>query len=384
MERKSLGSSGAAGECAMILRSRDVVRWCFVVVACIASAGTPAFPDSIQLDVDKGSVAGDVDLAWTGGAAPFGVFRSTDPAAVTDPMHWIATTDQSDWTDSPPPDSILFYRVTECPNCTACGLPPGVTPPGGRLSVAVGGSDNTGSCGGSGPEGIFMFTLSSPSDVFLTTQAVASLDTVLYVRQGDCTGPEVACNDDADGRTASTLLLPNLAAGTYTVFVDTKAAFTGSIPVDVYMTAPSALSDRCGRPGFLPAGSTALTGDTCGFGSDYAPTAMSDCTDPQAGAAEDRVYYFYLPASGPVTLSGCTSGSDYDQVVYIRSVCTDPSSSAQEACNDNGCGGPQTCSGALRSALTVTLPAGLYYLFVDGYAGGVCPCGSYTFSVGGL
>ncbi|MCZ7681315.1 MAG: putative metal-binding motif-containing protein [Sandaracinaceae bacterium] len=101
-----------------------------------------------------------------------------------------------------------------------------------------------------GSEGYLTFTLPTASDVFITTHHAGSTDTVLYVRDCTCGGPEIsgACNDNADGRTTSRLRLLNLPAGTYNVVVDTKTTTSGSIPVDVYITTPGPESDRCGNP----------------------------------------------------------------------------------------------------------------------------------------
>lgn len=361
-------------------------RGWIALVATILVGGSPPAVADVDLMVNYGTLPEEIVLRWTGGVSPFGVFRSTDPAAATDSANRIATTDQSSWTDSPPPATVWFYQVIECASCTSCGILPQVAPPGGRYSVTLGGSSYVGSCGGTGPEGLFSFTIPVATDVFLTTHAAGDLDTVVYVRRDTCDGAEVACNDDADGRMTSTLALSMLAAGTYTVFVDTDASITGAIPVDLYLTAPGATTDRCGRPGLLPAGTTSLTGSTCGFSVDYAPSLEMECSFAGGGGGRDRVYYFYLPTSRSVTFSGCASGTNYDQTIYVRTVCTDDSASGQLACNDDGCeGGPILCGApALRSAVNVTLPAGLHYLFVDGNSGSICSCGNFAVSINGL
>ena len=271
-----------------------------------------------------------------------------------------------------------------CAGCTGCPGTIGVSPPGGRLVVPLGASSFTGSCGGAGSEGTLTFTTTSVRDVFITTHAANGIDTVLYVRNCACGGTERACNDDADGLATSRLRLTNLPAGTYHVFVDTKMPMSGSIPVDVYITTPGAASDRCGNPTFLPAGTTSLTGSTCGFGIDYAPVTTAECSFAGTGLAEDRVYYFYVPTSRTVTFDGCRPAVDYDPTTYIRSSCEDASAAAQTHCNDDGCGGPPDCGGAYRSSLTTTLGPGLYYLFVDGYQDGICDCGTFDYAVSGL
>jgi len=138
-----------------------------------------------------------------------------------------------------------------CGSCSACSGATTVSAPGGRYDVTTSSSGETGSCGDtSGYEATLTFTLTAMSDVFITTHQAGAVDTVLYVRECDCGGTEVACNDDADGRSTSALQL-TLAAGTYNVFVDTAAATGQTIPVDVYVSEPgaAAATRRSSPPG---------------------------------------------------------------------------------------------------------------------------------------
>jgi len=71
-----------------------------------------------------------------------------------------------------------------------------------------------------GHDAWFSFTTGTTATITLTT-AGSVYDTVLYVRQGTCTGTEVGCNDDvASGDTTSRVVLTSLAAGTYYIVVD--------------------------------------------------------------------------------------------------------------------------------------------------------------------
>jgi hypothetical protein len=197
---------------------------------------------------------------------------------------------------------------------------------------------------------------------------------------------ERACNDDADGLTTSTLQLSGLPAGTYNVVVDTKAAMSGTIPVDVYVTSTGPAGDRCGNPTFIAAGATSISGSTCGLGNDAQAAIDTDCDYSGSGYGPERIYYFYLPTARAVTFDGCTAGTDYDSTVYVRTVCTDPALAAQEGCNDDNCGTNYTCSDGYRSSLTTMLPAGLHYFFADGYdeSGWACPCGNYQLDLTGI
>jgi hypothetical protein len=278
-----------------------------------------------------------------------------------------------------------------CGACAGCAGAVGVSEPGGRYNVTLGPHAQSGSCGGAmGSEGYLTFTLTAAADVFISTHQAASIDTVLYVRDCTCSGTERACNDNADGRTTSLLRLTSLPAGTYNVFVDTKMAMSGTVPVDVYISPPAAESDRCGNPTYLAPGTTMVTGsgatNTCTFTADYEPVTVTGCSLAGAGDARDRVYYFYLPTSRTLTVDGCTAGSTYDETIYIRSVCSDGAAGSQIACNDDGCTGTGTCTGTWRSSVgPITLGPGLFYLFVDGYSDPTSPdgcyCGDFSFNL---
>lgn len=78
-------------------------------------------------------------------------------------------------------------------------------------------------CGGSGKDVVFKFTLSSAATVVMNTQGSA-FDTVLDLVDSTF-GSYMTCNNNYTGLgTASGLIYPNLAAGTYYVILDGNAA----------------------------------------------------------------------------------------------------------------------------------------------------------------
>jgi hypothetical protein len=304
---------------------------------------------------------------------------------------------------TPPPENCSNGVDDDCnglidsadPACqTVCAGATQILSPGGRYSHAISATSSyTGSCGGAGGEALFYFTLSAASDVFLTTHqtgATAAIDTVLYVRANNCpmTSTEVGCNDNADGLTTSMLTLTNLPAGTYNVFADTRSATSGTVWLDAYISTPGVSSDRCGNPGHIAAAATALSGTLLGYTNDYEVSPVAhQC--PYASAREDRVYYYYLPASRTVNIVGCNMFPQaFDSNLYMRNVCSDGTAANQVACNDDGCSGGNGCLANSRvSTLTQTMGPGLFYLFVDSYFYGVTMCdsvGAYQFSVSGI
>jgi hypothetical protein len=265
-----------------------------------------------------------------------------------------------------------------------------VTGSGGRYAVALEPNRFTGTCGGAGSEALLTVTLTATSDVFVATHG-AGIDTVLHARSCSCTGTQIGCNDDADGLTSSVLRLNALAAGTYTIIVDTKAALSASVPVDVYVTPTGTEGDRCGRPRALAAGTTRITGDTCLFANDLDTTTLaSGCSVPGSGAGTDLVYYFYVPTTRTLTFDGCNESFTYDGTIYVRSACNDNSVTTEIVCDDDGCAaGTGTCTSlGYGPRASATFAPGLYYLVVDGYtAGGAstcASCGAFDVSISGL
>ena len=96
-------------------------------------------------------------------------------------------------------------------------------------------------------------------------------------------------------------------------------------------------------------GNTLVTGDV------YAPTAA--CAVGSSGGGRDVAYRLTLPAAARVTAS--VAGS-FDTVLYMRSNCDDARS--EVACNDD------VARGVVSSEVDVAVPAGTYFLVVDGYS----------------
>jgi hypothetical protein len=278
-------------------------------------------------------------------------------------------------TGTPPQDAGEDASV---PCGTACPDTIAITAPGGRFTPSVSGaSAHTGSCGGAGgPEQAYAFTLTEPSDVFISTHH-SSVDTVVYVRACHCDGQELGCSDGADGRSTSALQLPNLQPGSYHAFVDTKTPMSATIPVDIHITPASEAGNRCGRP--TPLTSSPVSGDTCPLTNDHTYTA---CDDGFAASfnGHDQVYYVIVDSTRSMTFDTC-AGADYDTSLLLSRTCL-----VQDVldCNDDSnCGsGPQTP----RSRITHTLEPGLYYLWVDGYRAAMSTdyCGNYTLTTSGL
>lgn len=302
-----------------------------------------------------------------------------------------------EWGVCAPPAEVCFNGIDDdcdlmadegCPTCGSCAGATTVTAPGGRYNVTTSGSTTSGTCGGGGgAEAFLTFTLTSTSDVFITTHQ-SLRDTMIYVRQCACSGPEVGCNDNADGQMSSALILSDLAPGTYNVVIDTAVPTSQTIAVDVFINAAAGPNDRCGEPFAIQRADTVnINGNTCGFLADYdnqvvaGPTA---CPYGNGGDGTDAVTYFVVPSTRTVTISGCT-GTVHDQVLYVRNVCTDAALPAQVACSDDNCGAPtMMCDSTLAGSISQMFTPGIYYLFIDGYTEAGCGCGMFNLTITGL
>ncbi len=183
-------------------------------------------------------------------------------------------------------------------------------------------SDNTiaGSCGGDfSPDDVYLFTAPQAALYQFDTFGSA-LDSVLYLRDGGCGGPELDCNDDVSVGDADSRVVQGLAAGqVVAVAVDGNGQGAYDLNIDV-VPCPDEVA-----PSVAPqsiAGSTAIGIDklhpSCG----------------QAGPNDespDHAYSFTAPVTGTYTFD--TLGAPFDTVLYVLD---GPACNAPEtACNDN-------------------------------------------------
>src|SRR5260221_1113578 len=85
----------------------------FVLLGLAAGATADASPtvDDVVLHVDRGVNPGEVKLQWTGGAAPFTIYRSTSPVDVTNQANVIGTTSGFSYVDVPPAVTVFYELI---------------------------------------------------------------------------------------------------------------------------------------------------------------------------------------------------------------------------------------------------------------------------------
>ncbi len=203
-------------------------------------------------------------------------------------------------------------------------------PADGQVSSSFTGAANneliSADCGGNGEEHVYIYTITEPKSVVITTDfAETAVDTVVYVRT-DCreTGSEIACNDDSPSNTNSTLAIDLLDPGTYYIVVDRADGTDGDYRLSVDSFVPE--KEPCDptamdcTPGlfcrlFTEGGVTA-TDETCeqpecSDGQDSDGDTFSDFPDePGCSSPEDNDETDDCPDG--VNCPACSNGIDDD------------------------------------------------------------------------
>jgi hypothetical protein len=127
------------------------------------------------------------------------------------------------------------------------GPPPGCAPellPSEPVVMAIGtttatanalGGATCGDGGNSAPERVFQYTPPS-AGVYVIETEEADFDTLLYLRAGDCEGPELACGDDTFDSQRSLLAVALSQGQTVAIVVDGSAGARGSFTLRVRST----------------------------------------------------------------------------------------------------------------------------------------------------
>lgn len=230
--------------------------------------------------------------------------------------------------------------------------------PGSDLgnSIPVSVSDTTegfandlgGSCGGgSGPERTFGWTAPAAGiyQIRVRPQGSGDFDSVLYVRDGDCGGRELACNDDTVGVSGSELVLRLDAGQSVAIVVESKGSRGMEFTLRIEQVACPG--------GDLGSGVPARVFDST-LGGPKLP--IVGCVSRLAPVS---TYRWTAPAAGRY---GITSSANYNTVVCVL---------------DGDCGGPVLAwsdrpyyQPSWLAQTTVSLDAGQTVVLVVGGTGG--------------
>lgn len=271
----------------------------------VGADGTGTTDGGTTMMVDDGSTtAGAQDTGTTAGEDTDGTTGETEGG-----------TTEGETTEGETTTDDGGNMATLCPAEVIGDLPT-------TISDSVGGepSEFGSSCGGTGAPDL-AYTLVAPQDGFYVFDTEgSSFDTVLYLLDGDCAGPELACNDDTTGGTSEVGVV--LAEGqTVTVVVDSFGIAGGSFDLNIAVFGGTCPDDDIGS--VVP---QTINGDTTISDN----TLFGSCG---GGLASDDALTFTAPEPGIYTFD--TIGSDYDTVLYVRDDC----GGEELGCNDNITGG---------------------------------------------
>lgn len=247
-------------------------------------------------------------------------------------------------------------------------------PAGGFGSFSVHGDTSQathggrGSCGGEGPDLVYLLNLTQPAQVTarVTAPAGSSLHPVVYLRApGQCEsgsqGDQVACSS-APEESSAALTTPALPTGEYSVWVDGYASSKGpfTLGLDVTPPLPVPSNDTCATPQPVSAASgyATLAGTTAGANDD-----SSSCQLPVGATAPDVVYSLALPTWQSLSVDLQAQPGSLRPVVTLRvpGQCSSLSSSHEVFCVWGDSQAPE------RAVFNVPkLAPGIYYLWVDG------------------
>ncbi len=206
------------------------------------------------------------------------------------------------------------------------------------------------------------FTPDFSGDLVLSTvHPATNAATVLEVREGDCDGPSIACNDNAWNNTSrSRVILPVQAGKTYFAMVETDDDESGIFALGLHRAG---VCEGFGDVEDIT--SDLLTGkqfsvDTSGGTSSFRGSCVVHYDNPEA------LFTFTAPLSGEIVATTALSGTDFDVAMYVR---------REDLENDFTCFSPEaeiacavdTSRSGFDHVLRFDVLAGrVYHLFIDG------------------
>lgn len=232
--------------------------------------------------------------------------------------------------------------------------------------------DSAGLCGGVGASDVvYTFELTAPQSAHVTLAPSGLYAPVVYVRGADCTDTEVTaqlwCGGSQPGQNLD-VVLPRLEAGKYHLFVDgahaTGDSASGPFHLTVQLGAPVPPPDNddCQAAQALPVpgsgvGSFMVHGDT---------TAANNDALGCYGLGPDVVYSLDLAAPTRVAMRVTPSGgSPLRPSLYLRQV---GACASEYPADELGCSAAAQ-PGSMATLLMPSLPAGQYFVWVDGVQG---------------
>lgn len=252
----------------------------------------------------------------------------------------VAVSDGACQVTAPPPPPTPV-----CPE-TDLGSPPTVSVSGSTAGKAnsVGGA----SCGGGGnnaPDATFLYTAPLAGNYQMTT-AGSFFDTILYVRNGTCSGTQLACNDDSNGTLQSRVVVTLAAGQSVVVVVDGFGTASGSFDLAIArLTCGDGILDPGEQCDAGSANGTTTCGctTTCQF-----PPAGRSCSDGNFCTLTDQCSGSgQCFGSNSVVCSAVDQCHDAGTCNPATGVCSNPTKPNGTGCTDgNRCTQTDQCTGS--------------------------------------
>lgn len=256
---------------------------------------------------------------------------------------------------------VRTYPPTVAPPTQSCATAPAITP---NAAIAVDLSNHEDAfpepCLGGGIGAAYTLDLPVASDVLAVARFPQGATGGVSIEGPACTNAQrLVCRT---GTTPVRASRRNLPAGSYRVIVADLGGEAAELTVFVRPTvAPVTLTgqtaDSCVAPAIIPPEGGFFTGDTSSAQAEIG--AGCDAPGLPLGGAKDRLLKIDLPTQKRIVLE--MGGSTYTTLLDLRSGSSCPGLEVPDACHVG--------FGGARSFLERVVPAGTYYVQVDGYGG---------------
>ena len=174
-------------------------------------------------------------------------------------------------------------------------------------------ADYTLSCGGTGVDAVYAFTLMTTSDVTAVADGVTGGAIELRSFANCAHGPELRCEAGASPQ----LLRRSLPPGDYAIIVNAAASTVFNLHLRVTAATTLPLTDICDPSTVdISAGGT-FTGSFADTNPDYVPACR---TDSGASAVSDAVYRLHLPSAKDITITATTLNGSNQANSYLTLV----------------------------------------------------------------
>jgi hypothetical protein len=255
--------------------------------------------------------------------------------------------------------SVDLLPATPSPPDQTCASPPAAT---ANQRIAVDLSEHEDAikdgCDPGGPDAAYDLALAAASDVLLVGRFPGTESSAVALDLPACDAmSKLACDVESS---LPRVGMRNVPAGDYRAVVTDQLGLQGSLDVLVRPTvAPTILAagaaDTCALPQPIPAEGGFLTGDTSTANADYG----SGCDAPGVASpgAPDQVLSLTLLQPRRVVFD--MEGSAYTTILDVRTGDTCPGTPVTAGCFVG--------FGAQRSFLDMELPAGQYWIVIDGF-----------------